>query len=447
MLDLLIKGAVVLTPQGEERLDIGVQDGQIVQLAAGLEVEATEVLEATGLHALPGVIDVHVHFNEPGRTDWEGLESGSAALAAGGGTLFGDMPLNSHPPLLIRKDFEKKRLAAEVKSKTDFALWGGLTPDNVERLPELADAGAMGFKAFMSNSGIPEFAKADDYTLYEGMRTAAKLGRVVAVHAESDGLTAGLAAHLQAKGQTSIQDYLQSRPVLAELEAIQRALLFAKETACKLHIVHISSGSGVAMALAAKAQGVDVSLETCPHYLAFTDADLEQMGAVLKCAPPLRNAIERDHLMQAFLEGQLDIVASDHSPAPPTLKQDPNFFALWGGIGGVQSTLAVLLREGWELRRLPLLAIARLLSQNPAQRFGLAQKGCIALGYDADIVLLDLGQSYTLTEANLYTRHKLSPYLGQSFKGVVQRTLVRGRWVYAQGQFNPEARGRLVRPS
>ena len=229
---------------------------------------------------------MHLHFNEPGRTEWEGAATGSRALAAGGGTLFFDMPLNSTPCTVDANAFDRKRTALEASSITDFALWGGLIPGNIPEMADLADRGVVGFKAFLCDSGLPEFPRADDLTLFEGLREAARLGLPVAVHAESQELTRRMDAG-------SVRDFLDSRPVIAELEAIQRATLLAREAGAKLHIVHVSSGRGVVLAAEARAQGTDVSIETCPHYLFFTEEDLERLGAVAKCAPPLRTRPSR----------------------------------------------------------------------------------------------------------------------------------------------------------
>ena len=235
-------------------------------------------LNAAGLHIFPGLIDSHVHFNDPGRAHWEGIETGSRALAAGGGTMFFDMPLNSSPPTLDAASFDAKLAAAQNRSLTDFAFWGGLVPGNLDRLEELAERGVIGFKAFMSNSGIEDFPCVDDTTLREGMKRAAKLGKLVAVHAESEAITSKLAQQALAQNKTSIRDYLDSRPIHAELDAIQRAIQIAGETRCALHIVHVSSGDGVSLVADAHAQGVDVTCETCPHYLVLTEDDVVKLG-------------------------------------------------------------------------------------------------------------------------------------------------------------------------
>lgn len=446
MLELIVRNGNLVQPDGVRQADVGIAEGKLVAIEPEIGEAAQQEIEAEGLHVFPGGVDLHVHFNEPGQEHWEGIASGSSALAVGGGTVFADMPLNSLPCTLDGEQFDRKLAAMQASSFTDFALWGGLTPLNLERLPELAGRGVIGFKAFMSNSGLPEFPHADDATLYEGMKLAAALGLPVAVHAESDNLTAALAQQMRSAGRTTWRDYLASRPVFAEVEAIQRAILLAQETGCKLHIVHISSGRGMVLAAEARARGVDLSLETCPHYLAFSAEDLERLGALGKCAPPLRSSEERELLWQQVLAGQVDIIGSDHSPSPPELKQGPDFFALWGGISGVQSTLAELLTDGWQERGLRLEQIAAMLSDNPARRFGLAGKGRLEVGYDADLVLLDSSQVFVLRQADLRYRHRQSPYVGKRFIGAVKSTLLRGQRVWHDGRISRPASVRLLRP-
>jgi allantoinase len=445
--DLLIRNGQFVTPDGVIQADLAVADERIVAIAPGLEGTAQQEIDAAGLHVFPGVIDAHLHFNEPGRAEWEGFASGTRALAAGGTTCFADMPLNAHPPTVDAENFDLKRAAARAASLVDFALWGGLVPGNVERMAELAERGVIGFKAFMANSGIEDFAAADDLTLYEGMARAARLGLPVAVHAENDAITRALAERAQAEGRTGVRSFLDSRPVAAELEAISRAILFAQETGCTLHIVHVSTGRGVALVAEARARGVDVSCETCPHYLALTADDMERLGAVAKCAPPLRSAPERDALWRHIAAGTLPMVASDHSPSPPEMKTDPNFFRVWGGISGCQSLLALLLTEGHDSRGLPLETIASLTARFPAERFSLPGKGCLAAGCDADLALLDLGRSAVLRAEDLFYRHRHSPFVGRTLRGSVVRTLVRGHTVFRDGEIASEPIGRLVRPS
>ncbi len=445
--DLILRGGALVTPDGVACGDIAIADGRIVAVGPELAGTSREEIDAAGLHVFPGVIDAHVHFNEPGRAAWEGFVTGTRALAAGGATAYCDMPLNAHPPTLDAESFHLKHAAARASSLVDFALWGGLVPGALVYLDDLAACGAVGFKAFMSNSGIADFPAADDLTLYEGMARAARLGLPVAVHAENDTITSGLARRAVAEGRVSARDYLASRPVVAELEAIARAITFAEDTGCRLHVAHVSTGRGVALVAAARTRGVDVSCETCPHYLVLTDDDLEALGAVAKCAPPLRPRAEVEALWGALFAGDLPMVASDHSPAPADLKTGDDFFKVWGGVSGCQSTLQLLLTEGYERRGLPLETIAAVTSGYVAARFGLAPaKGGLAAGADADLALVDLTQSAVLRDDDLCYRHRHSPYVGRQLRGRVARTLVRGVTVYRDGKVVSEPIGRLLTP-
>jgi allantoinase len=440
--DLVIRDGTIVTHDGLLSADLAVADGRIAAIGQEL-AGGSESVDASGLVVMPALIDVHLHFNEPGRTEWEGAKTGSRALAAGGGTVFFDMPLNSTPCTVNAREFDRKRQALEAVSITDFGLWGGLVPGSVGEMAELAARGAVGFKAFMCDSGLPEFPRADDITLLDGMREAARLGLPIAVHAESESLTCGYAARATARDARA---FLESRPVICELEAIERALLFASDTGVALHIVHVSSGRGVALAARARAEGVDVSIETCPHYLFFTEDDLERLGTVAKCAPPLRSASECEELWQHVASGSVNIIASDHSPTEPARKAG-DFFQAWGGIAGVQSTLPILLDRGHHARALPLERIATLVATTPARRFRIAGKGSIAVGNDADLVLVDPNQSFTVRAEDLQQRHKISPYIGVAFRGTLRRTLRRGETIFADGRITARTTGRFVRPA
>jgi allantoinase len=446
-LDLLLRGGTVVSGTEVRPLDVGVADGKIVALQAGLQASSREEIDVRGLHILPGVIDAHVHFNEPGRTDWEGFVTGTRALAAGGGTLFFDMPLNAHPPTIDADSFDQKLRAAQASSLVDFAFWGGLVPGNIDRLEELAMRGAVGFKAFMSNSGIDDFASVDDRTLREGMKRAAQLGKIVAVHAESDAMTQELAQARLRAGKTSIRDYLDSRPMEAELDAIERALAMAGETGCALHIVHVSCGAGIALIASARKLSVDVSCETCPHYLSLTEEDVIRLGASAKCAPPLRPLSAQQALWEYVRAGQITTIGSDHSPSPTDMKLESNFFKVWGGISGVQHMLPLLITEGFAKRSLPLPTMTRLLTDNVARRFKLPpQKNGMAVGADADLALVNLQEGFTIQRQDLLYRHQQSPYIGCELTGRVVRTFVRGQTVFKDGKITSEPLGQLVKP-
>ncbi len=446
-IDLIIRQGTLVLPDQLLLGDLAIAAGQIVAIAPTLNDSGATELDASGLHVIPGLIDAHVHFDEPGRTAWEGFASGSRAIALGGGTTYFDMPLNAHPPTIDAASFDQKLAAARVASQTDFALWGGLIPGNLADLPALAARGVIGFKAFMSTTGTSDFPAADDLTLYAGMAEAAPLGLLVAVHAENDALTAALAQRAIKAGQLTMRDYLRSRPIVAELEAIGRAITFAADTGCRLHIVHVSSGRGVALVAEARARGVDVSCETCAHYLYFTEEDAERLGAVAKCAPPLRAQAEQDALWAQIAAGNLPIVTSDHSPAPPTMKTGADYFAIWGGIAGCQSTLAALLTANERGRQLPLPQLISLISAQVADRFNLPTKGRIARGLDADLALVDLNATSTLAAADLAYRHQLSPYVDQHLQGRVVRTILRGQTIQENGQPMGPPRGQLLTPA
>ncbi|MFN2623384.1 MAG: allantoinase AllB [Chthoniobacterales bacterium] len=424
--------------RGPER-DLGISEGKFVALGPDLTGSAKREIDARALAVFPGVIDAHVHFNEPGRTEWEGFDTGSRAAAAGGTTTVFEMPLNAHPPTTHRESFELKRAAAESSSQVDFGLWGGLVPGNLSDLELLRDCGVVGLKAFMCNSGISDFAHVDIPTLRGGMKRAAELDLLVAVHAESEEITSALTGAARAADRNGIRDYLNSRPIAAELEAIRCAIDLAAETSCRLHIVHVSCGAGVALVAKARAKGIDVSCETCPHYLLLTEEDMERLGAVAKCAPPLRSADEQVGLRGRL--GDITTIGSDHSPSPPEMKQRENFFDVWGGISGCQHLLPLLLDAG-----ISVAEIRRLTSGHVGSRFRVSAKGAIALGKDADFTLVDLNATNVITPESLHYRHKQSPYIGRTLRSRVRRTFLRGQTIFEDGKFAARPMGRLVRP-
>ncbi|MBD2848527.1 allantoinase AllB [Paenibacillus sp. IB182496] len=448
--DLIVRGGRVVLADAVQTLDIGIRDGRIAALGA-LPEDGSPALAADGLIVMPGMIDAHVHLNEPGMGHWEGFASGSAALAAGGCTTYVDMPLNGIPPTVTTDALTRKLEAARGASHIDYALWGGLVPGNLQELEALAEAGVAGFKAFMSSPGDPgeeAFREVDDLTLLEGMRILARLGRVLALHAESEPLTASLATAMRAAGRTGAAGYTASRPPVAELEAVRRALFYAEQTGCALHFVHISTAAAAEAIMAARRAGADVTLETCPHYLMLTEQTLLTRGAVAKCAPPLRSAEERERLWALTAQGAFDFIASDHSPCPLELKQGATIMDAWGGIAGAQSSLELIVGEGHLARGLPLPLLARLLATGPARRLGLApRKGEIRLGADADLALVDPNRPYRLTAAHLLQRHRHSPYIGDTMRCKVTATLSRGRLVYtAEEGIRGAAAGMWMRP-
>ncbi len=447
-LELIVRGGLLVTPDAVIRADFAVAEGRIVRIAPEITDDAAAALEADGRYIFPGIIDAHVHFNEPGRTEWEGIASGSAALAAGGGTAFFDMPLNSEPPVVDAARLREKRALAEEKSCVDFALWGGLTPLNLDKLAALRDAGAIGLKAFMSNSGIDSFPHVNATVLREGMKRAAKLGLIVAVHAEDDALAAKFTAIQKAAGNSDARAWLASRPVEVELEAIRTAIDLAGETGCALHIVHVSSPEGVALVEDARAARVDVTAETCPHYLLLNDKDVARLGAVAKCAPPIRDEKRRKALWAEVRAGRIHTIGSDHSPEPADLKTSENFFEIWGGIAGVQHGAQLLLSECAATAEKDLPRLAAVLARNVARRFRIdGRKGQIAEGYDADFCVVEFGSPRAIEADDLWTRHRISAYVGRKNRARVSDTYVRGNAVYAEGRLvNLPTPGRFLRP-
>ena len=438
--DLLIVAARV--PEGGEPVDIAIADGVIAAIGPSLDATARERIDARGLLALPGGVDPHVHFNEPGpRTASEGFAAGSASLAAGGVTTTVEMPLTASPATTTIQAFDAKLAAVAPISRVDFGLWGGLVPGNLDQLAPLAGRGVVAFKAFMSQTGVADFEAADDLTLYEGMSRVAPLGLPVAVHAENDTITRELAARAVAAGRRSVRDYLESRPAIAETEAIARAIELATVTGCPLHIVHVSTGRGAALVAEAAARGVDVTCEVTAHHLVLTEEDAERLGSVAKCAPPLRPAVETEALWEALGDSRVSFVVSDHSPATPEDRAgDP--FSAWGGIAGCQSTLELLLTED----RISLPELARAFASAAARRFRLAGKGALEVGGDGDVVLVRLGDARVLEAAELRSRHRLSPYLGRTLSARVVATILRGHTIYRDGRLVGDPRGRLVTP-
>jgi allantoinase len=445
---VVIRGATVVLPTGQKPADIAIEDGIIT--AIGSEVSGgDEVIDATGLVVVPGVIDAHVHFNEPGRAEWEGWEAGTRGAAAGGVTTVLEMPLNAHPPTTTAAAFDAKLAVASEKALVDFGLWGGLVPDNLANLETLHQRGVVGFKAFMSDSGIDDFQRVPDGVLAIGLKVTARLGAIVGVHAESQEMIERYETEERDESRLS---WCHARPAAAEVDAIRRLLVCMRGAGkgVRAHVVHVSCAAGLAEVDAARSKGVAISAETCPHYLAFTEEDFERIGPPLKCAPPIRDAATREALWEALLAGRVDLIGSDHSPCPAADKEKGNddIWQAWGGIAGIQATLPVLLTDGVHARGLSFERLAYLTATAPAQLFGLApRKGAIAVGADADFALIDPERQWTFERDELETRSGVSAYLGRSFTGKVVRTIVRGRTVFVDGQVVGETGwGQLVKP-
>ena len=442
---LVIRGGTVVLPTGRRPADIAII-GETISAIGGEVRGGDETIDARNLVVFPGGVDAHVHFNEPGRADWEGWEAGTRGAAAGGVTTVLEMPLNAHPPTTTPAAFDEKVVCATKSALVDFGLWGGLVPDNLHNVEPLHQRGVVGFKAFMSDSGIEDFQRVPDGVLAIGLKATARLGAIVGVHAESQELLQRL---LPRQHNPSRLSWCRARPPAAEVEAIQHLLTCMRGAGerVRAHVVHVSCAAGLAQVDAARRKGVAITAETCPHYLAFTEEDLERIGPALKCAPPLRDAATREALWAEVLAGRVDLIGSDHSPCPAAdkLKGEHDIWRAWGGIAGIQATLPVLLTDG----RLSFERIAHLTATAPAQLFGLfPRKGVIAVGADADFAIVDPQRRWTFGADDLQTKSGVSAYLGREFMGKVVRTIVRGQTVFVDGEFVGRAGwGRLLKPN
>jgi allantoinase len=418
--DLVIRGGFVVDSQGGSYADVVIDAGLISALTPpGDGGSARRVIDASGLTVFPGAIDAHVHFDAPGRDDWEGWATGSLAAAAGGVTTVIDMPIDSHPPTINVDAVRSKVASARAASLVDFALWGGLVPGNAHDLQPLLMSGVVGLKAFMCDSGWAEFPACGTDVLARGMRATARADLPMAVHCEE---------------QSLLGPDDNDRPEAAEVVAVGLAGALAAEQGARLHVVHCSSADAVREAK----RWPRATVETCPHYLALTNHDAARIGPDAVCAPPMRDEANRRRLGQALRAGMVDTIASDHSPCPPQQKEGPTPFA---GVSGVQTTLSVLLT--WA--ELSVAEVNRLRTA-AARLFGLRRKGILAAGYDADLALVDLHSSWRVGNDTLRCRHARSPFTGETMRGVVVATLVRGAVVYQAGQPATEPQGEFLRP-
>jgi allantoinase len=373
---------------------------------------------------LPGLVDTHVHVNEPGRTDWEGFATATLAAAAGGVTTVIDMPLNSLPPVTDATALALKRAAALGQCQVDVGFWGGAVPGNAADIRGMHDAGALGFKCFLVDSGVPEFPPLDAAGLDSAARHVADIGSLLLVHAEDPACIAAA----RNGGGPDYATFLRSRPPAAETGAIAAVVDVARRTGVRAHILHVSAAESLPLLAAARGEGLAITAETCPHYLALAAEDVPAGATEFKCCPPIRDRANRELLWEGLRAGVLDCVVSDHSPCPPELKRTGagDFGAAWGGIASVQLALPVVWTYG-RVRGCSLGDVARWMAAGPAKTAGLAAKGAIAVGRDADLVAFAPDAEFVVTAEMLRHRHKLTPYLGQRLTGVVRRTWLRGR--------------------
>ncbi len=412
MSDLVLRSRRVVTPDGERPAAVFVHNGRIASVGSYDAVSGEDLGE---LALLPGLVDTHVHVNEPGRTDWEGFATATRAAAAGGVTTLLDMPLNSIPPTTTVPALDAKRRAATGRSFVDVGFWGGAVPGNEADLGPLAAAGVFGFKCFLVDSGVPEFPPLSPAELERALRAVDAL---FIVHAEDP------SALRAAPPSARYADFLASRPPAAETRAVAAVLDAARRTGARVHILHLSAAEALPLLSAARRDGVRVTAETCPHYLALDAADVPDGATEFKCCPPIRDAANRDALWRALGDGVLDCVVSDHSPCPPALKRG-DFARAWGGIASVQLGLPVVW-TGARQRGYGLVDVVRWMAERPAGIAGVPGKGRIAVGYDADLVAFAPDETFVVDPARLRHRHPVTPYAGQRLSGVVHRTWLRG---------------------
>lgn len=393
---------------------------------------------------MPGLVDTHVHINEPGRTEWEGFETATCAAAAGGVTTLVDMPLNSIPPTTTVAALEAKRRAAAGRCHVDVGFWGGVVPGNAGDLEPLAQAGVLGFKCFLSPSGVDEFAYVGERDLRLALPITGSLRLPLLAHAEWPAL---LREPRPDDDPHLYSTWLRTRPTDAEHAAIDLLMNLAGHAAAKVHIVHLASADALAAIDKSRAMGLDITVETCPHYLSFCAEEIAPGATAWKCAPPIRERDHRERLWGALGDGRIDLVATDHSPAPPSLKHldDGDFLAAWGGIASLQLALPVMW-SGARQRGLPFERLAQWMSAAPARLAGLERrKGAIAIGHDADLVIVDPDGEFTVEASRLYHRHAVTPYDGARLYGVVRTTMLGGEIVYDNGTHVGSPAGRLIR--
>ncbi len=482
---LIIRGQRVVLPDAIAPASIYIHNGNITNISSYDDVTSNcEIVQADETSiVMPGLVDTHVHINEPGRTDWEGFATATRAAAAGGVTTLIDMPLNSIPPTTTAEGFKAKVEAARGQCYVDVGFWGGVVPGNTHELAALMEAGVVGFKCFLIHSGVDEFPNVTEQDLRKAMPELARLGAVLIVHAEVPGPINqagvfhpsgyGTPAEMLGRGPraaplgtpvpachslarealehgnfcpSAYKTFLESRPRAAENEAVGLVIKLGREFGARIHIVHHSSADALPMLREARAAGVSITVETCPHYLVFAAEEIRDGATEFKCCPPIRERENREQLWQALAEGTIDMVVSDHSPCPPDMKlrESGDFLQAWGGISSLQLRLPATWTDA-QLRGHSIEDLARWLCQAPAALVGLAKrKGAISVGGDADIVIWNPEKEFLVEPDMLHHRHKLTPYAGRTLAGIVEKTFLRGEKIYDAGEFATEPTGLLL---
>jgi allantoinase len=446
--NLVIRGPRVVLPDSIAPAAIHIIDNTIVAVGSYESVpEGCELIEAGEASlVMAGLVDTHVHINEPGRTEWEGFATATRAAAAGGVTTLVDMPLNSIPPTTTVAGLAEKLAAARGKCSVDVGFWGGVVPGNAGELAALSAAGVVGFKCFLIHSGVDEFPNVTEDDLREALPELARLDALLIVHAEVPGPISRTGIPAENVSPTEYATFLASRPRAAEDEAVELMIKLSGEFGARVHIVHHSSADSLALLRDAKAAGIKITAETCPHYLTFAAEDIPDGATEFKCCPPIRERENREQLWSALGDRTIDMVVSDHSPCPPEMKlrESGDFLQAWGGISSLQLRLPVVWTES-KRRGFSLADVARWLCSAPAKLVGLeSRKGLIAEGFDADLVIWNPIKQFRVEADGLQHRHKLTPYEDRVLDGVVEKTFLRGRKIYDNGELIGEPSGLLL---
>jgi allantoinase len=423
--DFAIRSQRLVTPEGERSGIVEIRDGLITAIRDSTQLDSV-IDVPDDCAVLPGLVDSHVHVNEPGRTEWEGFATATAAAAAGGITTIADMPLNSIPPTVDVPALAAKRAAAQGQCAVDVAFWGGAIPGNTEVLPDLYDAGVVGFKCFLLPAGVDEFPPLDSASVRDAMRMIAGCGGTLIAHCED----AHVISRAPKPRSRRFADYLASRPDAAETVAVENLLAATGETGCRTHIVHLSSAQTLPLVAAAKHAGLPVTAETCPHYLSLVAEQVPDGATQFKSCPPIRSYANREQLWRGMAAGIIDCVVSDHSPCPPAMKhlESGDFGVAWGGIASVQLSLPVVWTQA-VARGFMLTDIATWMARKPAELIGLTDRGAIRVGSRADLAMFAPDESFRVDPAMLQYRHPISPYAGATLRGVVRQTWLRGQIV------------------